>query len=72
MLPPNESSDVLDHIGPGTELIVPLANGEPTCVLDAIEAANDHLDGVRVHQMHAIHDRPYLSGEYGDRLKHIS
>jgi len=27
---------------------------------------------VRVHQMHAIHDRPYLRGEFGDRLRHIS
>jgi acyl-CoA hydrolase len=69
---PNEPSDVLDHIGPGTELIVPLANGEPTCVLDAIEGAADRLERVRVHQMHAIHERRYLSGDYGDRLKHIS
>lgn len=69
---PNEPSDVLDHIGPGTELIVPLANGEPTCVLDAIERAADRLEHVRVHQMHAIHERPYLAGEFGDRMKHIS
>jgi acyl-CoA hydrolase len=69
---PNQPSDVLDHIGPRTELIVPLANGEPTCVLDSIEAVADRLDGVRVHQMHAIHDRPYLAGAYGDRMKHIS
>ncbi len=64
--------DVLDHIGPGTQLIVPLANGEPTCLLDAIEQAAPDLDAVRVHQMHAIHERPYLSGEFGDRLKHLS
>jgi acyl-CoA hydrolase len=72
VLAPNESSDVLDHIGPGTELIVPLANGEPTCVLDAIEAAADRLEGVRVHQMHALHERPYLAGAFGDRMQHIS
>ena len=69
---PNVAEDVLDHIGPGTQLIVPLANGEPTAVLDAIEAAADTLSGVRVHQMHAIHERPYMSGVYGDRLKHLS
>lgn len=68
----NQADDVLDHIGPGTQLIVPLANGEPTCLLDEIEAVADQLDGVRVHQMHAIHARPYLSGEFGDRLKHLS
>lgn len=63
---------VLDHIGPGTDLIVPLANGEPTSVLDAVEWAADRLEGVRVHQMHAIHERGYLDGRYGDRLRHVS
>jgi hypothetical protein len=29
---------VLQHIAPGADLIVPLANGEPVAVLDAIEA----------------------------------
>ncbi len=70
--PPNDPADVLDLIGPGTQLIVPLANGEPTAVLDAIEAHADQLDGVRIHQMHALYDRPYMRGEYGDRLKHLS
>ncbi|MFV0523267.1 MAG: acetyl-CoA hydrolase/transferase family protein [Acidimicrobiales bacterium] len=69
---PNRPEDVLDHIGPGTQLVVPLANGEPTSVLDAIERHAESLDEVRVHQMHALHDRPYLSGTYGTRLKHLS
>lgn len=69
---PNSAEDVLDLIAPGTELIVPLANGEPTAVLDAIEQHAERLEGVRVHQMHALHERPYLAGEYGDRLKHLS
>ena len=63
---------VLDHVGPGADVIVPLANGEPVALLDAIEAHAGRLDGVRVHQMHAVHDRPYLHGEYGDRLRHVS
>jgi acyl-CoA hydrolase len=62
----------MGHIGPDTDLIVPLANGEPTAVLDVIEAENASLTNVRVHQMHAVHDRPYLAGEYGDRMRHIS
>jgi acyl-CoA hydrolase len=73
---PNQPSDVLEHVTPGTQIIVPLANGEPTAVLDALEAAaaagDDRIDDVRIHQMHAIHDRPYLRGEYGTRLKNIS
>ncbi|QYG91940.1 acetyl-CoA hydrolase/transferase family protein [Iamia sp. SCSIO 61187] len=63
---------VLDLLTPGADVIVPLANGEPTAVMDAIEAGADGLKGVRVHQMHALHDRPYLHGAHGDRLTHVS
>ena len=63
---------MLEHIRPGTDLIVPLANGEPVALLDAIEAAADRLERVRVHQMHALRDRPYLHGAFGDRLRHVS
>jgi acyl-CoA hydrolase len=65
---------VLDLVGPGTNVVVPLANGEPVAVLDAIEAAAEsgRLEGVRVHQMHALHERGYLDGRYGDRLRHVS
>ena len=52
------------------DLIVPLANGEPVSVLDALEA--ERFDGVRVHQMHALHDRPYIHGRHRDHLLHVS
>jgi len=64
--------DVLAHIADGADLIVPLANGEPVSVLDAIEAHALDLTGVRVHQMHALHDRPYLHGAVRDHLLHVS
>src|SRR5262249_22136770 len=63
---------VLDHIGPGADIILPLVNGEPVALLDAIEAAADSLEGVRVHQMHALRDRAYLRGVFGDLLRHVS
>jgi acyl-CoA hydrolase len=69
---PGRPEDVLAHIGPRADLVVPLANGEPVSLLDAIEANADSLAGVRVHQMHALHDRPYLHGAFGDRLRHLS
>ena len=73
---PNVAEDVLDLVADGTQIIVPLANGEPTAVIDAIEhaAAADpgRFNGVRIHQMHALHDRAYLSGQYAPGLKHIS
>ena len=64
--------DVLAHVGPGADAILPLANGEPVGLLDVLERAADRLDGVRVHQMHALHERPYIHGAFGDRLRHVS
>jgi acyl-CoA hydrolase len=64
--------DVLAHVAPGTDVILPLANGEPVGLLDVLERENERLDGVRVHQMHALHERPYIHGAYGDRLRHVS
>ena len=69
---PQPPENVLQHIVADTDLIVPIANGEPVALLDAIEAAADSLSGVRVHQMHALHDRPSLHGVFGDRLRHYS
>ena len=77
---PNRPEDIIDLLESDTRIIVPLANGEPTAVLDAIEdaVADDIATGgerfmaLRVHQMHAIHDRRYLHGDFGRRLHHIS
>jgi len=63
---------VLPHIDDGADLIVPIANGEPVSLLDAIEAGASRFTGVRVHQMHALHDRPYLHGVVRDHLLHVS
>jgi acyl-CoA hydrolase len=63
---------VLEHLAPRTQVIVPLANGEPVSVLAAMDAAADQLDRVRVHQMHALHDHPYLHGSAHGRLDHVS
>jgi acyl-CoA hydrolase len=41
-------------------------------VLDALEAHATRFRGVRVHQMHALHDRPYLHGGLRDHLLHVS
>jgi acyl-CoA hydrolase len=65
---------VLDHVEDGADVIVPLANGEPVSLVDALEAGAEagRFHGVRVHQMHALHDRPYLHGTMRDRLLHVS
>jgi acyl-CoA hydrolase len=77
---PNDPTDILDHLESDTQIIVPIANGEPTALLDAIEdevareieAGTMRLDALRVHQMHALHDRRYLSGAFGRRMRNIS
>jgi acyl-CoA hydrolase len=63
---------VLDHFGDGADLIVPLANGEPVSAIEAIDANADRFTGVRVHQMHALHDHPYLHGSKRPHLEHVS
>jgi acyl-CoA hydrolase len=63
---------VLDHVEPGADLIVAMANGEPVGLLDALEAHHTRLDAVRVHQMHALHPRPSIDGTLGEHLRHVS
>jgi hypothetical protein len=48
---------VLGHICPGADLILPLAHREPVGLLDVLERDDERLDGVRVHQMHALPER---------------
>jgi acyl-CoA hydrolase len=72
LIEPTVPDALLDHVGPGADLVVPIANGEPVALLDALERNADRLHGVRVHQMHALRDRPYLHAAYGDRLRHVS
>ncbi len=51
---------------------MPLANGEPRTLIDALDAHTLDLTRVRVHQMHTLHDHPYIHGAYGDHLRHVS
>lgn len=72
-LPPSSAPEaVLEHVCPGGDVIMPIANGEPVAIVDALEANADRLDGVRIHQMHALYDRRYIRGELGDHLRHVS
>jgi acyl-CoA hydrolase len=63
---------VLDHVPDGADVIVPMANGEPVGLLDVLEAQHERLRGVRLHQMHALYDRPYINGAYPEHLRHVS
>ena len=72
MSPAVAADAVLEHVEPGADLIVAMANGEPVGLLDALEAHHEQLDGVRVHQMHALHPRPSIEGALGEHLRHVS
>jgi acyl-CoA hydrolase len=63
---------VLEHIEPGADLIMPNANGEPAKLIDVIEEHAEELQGVRIHQMHALRERRYINGEFGDHLRYVS
>jgi acyl-CoA hydrolase len=72
LLSPSRPEAVLEHVGSNADVILPLANGEPVGLLDVLEEHADSLEHVRVHQMHALHERPYIHGAFGDRLRHVS
>ncbi len=63
---------LVDGLAPGSDLVVPIANGEPIALLDELEARADRLTDVRVHQMHALRERPYIHGAYRGQLEHVS
>ena len=71
-VPPSAVETMLEHVPEGADIIVPMANGEPVGLLDVIEANADRLERVKVHRLHALHDRRYLHGAFGDRLRYIS
>ena len=62
-----EPAELVASIPSGASVIVPIANGEPVALLDALEARASQLHGVTVHQMHALRDRPYLHGASAGR-----
>ncbi len=63
---------LVDQLPAGANVVVPIANGEPVLLVNELEARADQLTDVRVHQMHVLHDRPYLHGAYRGRLEHVS
>ncbi len=63
---------VLEHIVPGADIIMPNANGEAVKLVDTLEEHAEQLQDVRIHQMHALRERRYINGEFGDHLRHVS
>lgn len=66
------ASAIIDQLAAGTAIFVPLANGEPVTLIDALDQAGPALRGITVHQMHAVHDHPFMAGIYGSKLRYVS
>ena len=63
---------MLAHVPAGADVILPMANGEPIELVDELEAHHASLTDVRLHQMHALHERPYIHGAHAPHLRHVS
>ncbi len=65
------AEQLIDLIEPGADIIVPIANGEPTRLLDLMEEHAGQLSEVKIHQMLALRERAYIRGEI-EGLRHVS
>ena len=63
--PPSNVADLVDRLGPGTDVIVPIANGEPRAYLDEVDRRRHDLDDVRVHQMSPMRPREFHGADRG-------
>jgi acyl-CoA hydrolase len=68
---PIPAARIPERIGDDADVIIPIANGEPVTIIDAIEDGADRLSALRLHQMHTLHDRPYLHGKHPG-ISHVS
>jgi len=60
---------LVERLQGGSELVAPIANGEPIRLMAELEQRSEDLREVKLHQMHALRDRPYLHGTFRGRLE---
>lgn len=63
--------EILSIIPDHSDLIIPLANGEPNYILTAIDNHPEQFSALRIHQMLEMRDRKYMQGEY-PHIRYIS
>lgn len=59
LLPPGRPEDVLNFVGDGSQLVVPLALGEPPTLIKTLEDNCERFTGVRIHQMDLLQSHRY-------------
>lgn len=63
--------EILSIIPDDSDLIIPLANGEPNYILTAIDNHPEQFSSLRIHQMLELRERKYLHKEY-PHIRYIS
>lgn len=73
---PSSAADLaealVDQLPDGANVVLPIANGEPVTLMDELEARAERLRNVRIHQMHALRERGYISGAYKGHLEYVA
>ncbi|HJF33254.1 MAG TPA: propionyl-CoA--succinate CoA transferase [Sporosarcina psychrophila] len=64
--------DIIGLIEKESDIIIPIANGEPHYLLDILEVNHTKLHEVKIHQMLALRERDYITGKMKGHLSHIS
>jgi acyl-CoA hydrolase len=68
---PTSAAAIVDQLAPGTNIVVPTANGEPTSIIDALFDQASNCEGIRVHQVFGLRSRDYHLLD-ARRLRYIS
>lgn len=63
--------EILSMIPNDSDLIIPLANGEPDYILTEIDRHPERFSSLRIHQMLELKDRKYMHNEY-PQIRYIS
>lgn len=63
--------EILSLIPNDSDIIIPLANGEPDLILSAIDHHPEHFTALRIHQMLELRERKYMQGMY-PHIRYIS
>ncbi len=62
---PSTVEELVDRLVPGTDVVVPIANGEPRAFLDEVDRRRHDLVDVRVHQMSPMRPREFHGADRG-------
>ena len=62
---PSTVEELVDRLVPGTDVVVPIANGEPRAFLDEVDRRRHELVDVRVHQMSPMRPREFHGADRG-------